>query len=839
MEIWTKRWNELPPSYSRVLLKHSITEDPVDGRLYSRLWIRQEQGHPTLILEIIQDIHRMLTNQNANDEYIPPTKTELANIWRTLANMHEAMTQSTVYGNTRIQLISWLETRPDANPIAVPQEAIDAAKRYCTYNPKDTKNHDYITQQAIDKSLMEKWTHRLLDLIRPYELPYMTANPEPHQQIRLLGKTKWSTLRGYTNTLEQALKDNPDLLRWNAPDKGNATIHKFLDMCQPAKMKPSKLTKIWSALNWICRKMGYDAPGDQEDLHNSYLQTTTTLDTPLYREPQRAHMPPQKVVCALEDGACDQTQTAVYRYYASALRAHLAVSARYIDMQHTSPGSLHNATEHLHMAPWQTKTTYRGDNILTKYIATKHTYTGHQWWKPLVAQAPKFIQAFRDMDYIYPRMNKTKNKFILQPATSNIVQTMLRHILVTQGVPRDTAHKMTLHGLRLWAAEMAYRTEVPRDLRRYIGQWSEEKTADTYTREHAIIITKIWNHIWQHQPEIQKDTSNLTADTLLPTDPMDEHYLQGANDHDLSAIKIHQARTRTKGKKTPQTKGTPSSDWQIIPAEPDTAPMTEMISPDNQPPGSDVNETDSMPSPTSLAPETADNDSIDELARATEVSLRCEGRDINDDARQGQTTQHPPQPDDPAKHTLHNDETKEAHIFPPSYPHDILNHMWEELQNTDQPEPIENNTLRSTGGETQVTPPLSPMTSSDDDNNTQLPDIDQHPKGPLRVLRGNNKTQGLYRWHYATATNKTIGCNITLRPDKYVAIDTTLDYINLINNSQECTHCGRHSRVPNKWLRACNEASLRPTRPDSDTDETDSDTADTATDPEAEVLDGE
>ena len=84
-----------------------------------------------------------------------------------------------------------------------------------------------------------------------------------------------------------------------------------------------------------------------------------------------------------------------------------------------------------------------------------------------------------------------------------------------------------------------------------------------------------------------------------------------------------------------------------------------------------------------------------------------------------------------------------------------------------------------------------------------------------------------------------MGCNITLRPDRCTAIDTTLDYINLITNSRECDKCGRHSRIPSTWIRACFDSTLRPTRTESDTDETNSTTEDSDTDPEAEVLEGE
>ena len=49
--------------------------------------------------------------------------------------------------------------------------------------------------------------------------------------------------------------------------------------------------------------------------------------------------------------------------------------------------------------------------------------------------------------------------------------------------------RITLHSLRLWMAEMAYRAKIPRDRRRYIGQWAQEATSDVYTREHRHVCT--------------------------------------------------------------------------------------------------------------------------------------------------------------------------------------------------------------------------------------------------------------------------------------------------------------------------------------------------------------
>jgi hypothetical protein len=96
-----------------------------------------------------------------------------------------------------------------------------------------------------------------------------------------------------------------------------------------------------------------------------------------------------------------------------------------------------------------------------------------------------------------PKFDSTKAKFILTPATYNKVQAMLKHILTVENVPAEVVTKMTLRGLRLWAAEMAYHTKGPQEVRKYIGHLSQVETVDTYAREHASIITKTWDHIFQ------------------------------------------------------------------------------------------------------------------------------------------------------------------------------------------------------------------------------------------------------------------------------------------------------------------------------------------------------
>ena len=82
--------------------------------------------------------------------------------------------------------------------------------------------------------------------------------------------------------------------------------------------------------------------------------------------------------------------------------------------------------------------------------------TGIQWWTPLVTACKQFADTEPDMDYIFPRINSQKTMYLTGPATHSAVLSMYRHILATNGVDGGTVADVTLHGLRLWAAEVAY-----------------------------------------------------------------------------------------------------------------------------------------------------------------------------------------------------------------------------------------------------------------------------------------------------------------------------------------------------------------------------------------------
>ena len=52
--------------------------------------------------------------------------------------------------------------------------------------------------------------------------------------------------------------------------------------------------------------------------------------------------------------------------------------------------------------------------------------------------------------------------------------------------------RMSWNSAGVLMPEWAFRANVPRSQRQYLGRWASESTSDTYTREHRHVILDIW-----------------------------------------------------------------------------------------------------------------------------------------------------------------------------------------------------------------------------------------------------------------------------------------------------------------------------------------------------------
>ena len=385
------------------------------------------------------------------------------------------------------------------------------------WNPrgKDTRQ---ITKKTTENALRHQWATRLIaNLVKhsptlPYIKKYRSETPK---LLDLLGRTRWATIKIHCMTYENIRKTiGTTPVPWT--DK---TITDAMQWYQKNKRAPSQLRKYWSTVRWISKHFGSDDPQEATDISSMYDSALGNMTTKLYTEPKQAVMPDMDDIKNLEHAATDIRLTRAERYAASVFRWQVGTSGRFDDIQHTSPHTVHHDNENIVGIPWQTKTM---DNVTRKtpkaLISTKHTLTGKNWWKPMTDDLIALYKARPHMDYILPQPGSMFNSFLDRPCTYSTALTWLRQILHRQGTPAPRANKTTLHSLRLWMAEMAHLARVPREMRKHIGQWANEKTADTYTRDHARIITDIWQMVLNKPPD--------SHHCERPVDPSDAYYLK-------------------------------------------------------------------------------------------------------------------------------------------------------------------------------------------------------------------------------------------------------------------------------------------------------------------------
>ena len=745
MSPWKTAWRQIPPHLRQAMEAEDISNDDADAPSFNRMWEKHAVA-PSATIGAIIDHAKALSegapNTTAPSPSQPRTKPcDTRALEHHMARLAQAAKATQRYRPTTTGMHDWLyhaSAPRDHDRAAAASMPAPTAK--LSYRPRAPKTTDHATQQDKDNAETRKWAERLLQALKPHPYPYLQQTPLYEDKLALLGSTRAATLRGHALTLEKTLTYFPRALLWREGTTEMEHISHMLRTMREQHYKPSRMQKAWKTLNWLGRTMGYGAPDTHSGLLAMYKNAQSRLERPLYKQSRKAKMPPEEVVQALEKGACDSSRTGAYRYYASMLRIQLGTSARYVDMQHTAPKTFQAQSRHIHMAPWQTKTTKKGATNLTRFIATKHSRTRLNWWEAAEATCAKFVAAHPDMDFMYPRLTEDKTGFVLQPASHSQVTSMYRHVLVTQGVPAKVAHSMSLHGLRVWAAEMAYQAQVPRDLRRYIGHWSQEKTADTYTREHAKIVTQIWRHIFDNY-EMATDTAR--AD--VPDDPSALGFLETAvGVHDVHLIKqdLDERRPKPSRKRRHYDKEGNAPPEERSPSRGEGAPSKQ----------------DPL---TPLTPPKARLEGVTNTAPPGEL-LPLE----HTPTPRGDTQTPPP---GPSQLSQPKDLTDP---LPPTSPAPSSEKASEAQEDED---------------------PDDAATAM-----TAMPDIDDHPLGPLAVARGNAKTKGTYRIHYVMPNLRTVGCNKLASPAKYTWITTARDYAEL-EDIQECHWCGQKARLPCTW----------------------------------------
>jgi len=139
---------------------------------------------------------------------------------------------------------------------------------------------------------------------------------------------------------------------------------------------------------------------------------------------------------------------------------------------------------------------------------------------------------FSDIDFIFPALTKDKSGFIPRPASNSQIIAIIREELcraVATNVKWETTDKsgntvnissheaiklFTMASCRVLIPEWANKADVPIELRRWLGRWREDSTADRYTRDHRGKIIEIMalldgkEHLMITSSEVPEDISD-------------------------------------------------------------------------------------------------------------------------------------------------------------------------------------------------------------------------------------------------------------------------------------------------------------------------------------------
>ena len=229
-------------------------------------------------------------------------------------------------------------------------------------------------------------------------------------------------------------------------------------------------------------------------------------------KPQRkAQLPSKEVIMMMEKIAAGEGLTAstgastspkfvLDRYICAMARFQVACSARFNDLQHTSPGGYKLTETTLELQAWQTKTVraFRIKKNPVPLIAPLYSFTGLDWWSILPQAWDRLVaqDKFKDMDYLIPTVSSDFTGLIPRPGQADRTLRWLKDALHRQGtLESSTFRPLSWHSFRVFIPDCAYQLGMPRDQRQYLGNWTTESTADIYTREKRKVVQRAWTAV--------------------------------------------------------------------------------------------------------------------------------------------------------------------------------------------------------------------------------------------------------------------------------------------------------------------------------------------------------
>ena len=394
-------------------------------------------------------------------------------------------------------------------------DVLAVANKWRHWKPGKIKTQLPTSQRALEQHLRARWLERLLGYFIPFrhQIPYMhqvMGAKELEEFGHLFGDARFRTIRAHCLAYEGMRKIGFQNLPWTAGD-----VRHLMNQAVTLEINPAKLQKWWGTLKWLSIKLGMLNVDEHKQLLEKRKAIQETLVDTQVKPQRKAVVPTREIVWALEQGAektppenrVPELTKAVDRYIMAVARFNLACSARFNDVQHTSPQTVKSTSNTLELLAWQTKTTSAVPikRNPVPLIAPLFSFSGARWWIPLERWWKRFraSEEFREMDYLIPTINKDRTGFIPRPGTPDRSLRWLKDALVKQGAPVKDVAALSWYSFRVFMPDWAFQAHIPRDQRQYLGNWFKESTADVYTREKRHVVCSIWDQVLQKLPSMQ------------------------------------------------------------------------------------------------------------------------------------------------------------------------------------------------------------------------------------------------------------------------------------------------------------------------------------------------
>ena len=369
-------------------------------------------------------------------------------------------------------------------------DVLAVANKWRHWKPGKIKTQLPTSQRALEQHLRARWLERLLGYFIPFrhQIPYMhqvMGARELEEFGHLFGDARFRTIRAHCLAYEGMRKIGFQNLPWTAGD-----VRHLMNQAVTLEVTPAKLQKWWGTLKWLSIKLGMLNVDEHKQLLAKRKAIQETLVDTQVKPQRKAVVPTRAIVWALEQGAegapsesqVPELTKAVDRYIMAMARFNLACSARFNDVQHTSPQTVKSTSNTLELLAWQTKTT---SAVAIKrnpvpLIAPLFSFSGARWWIPLEKWWKRFraSEEFREMDYLIPTINKDRTGFIPRPGTPDRSLRWLKDALGKQGAPAKDVAELSWYSFRVFMPDCAFQAHIPRDQRQYLGNWFKKSTAD-------------------------------------------------------------------------------------------------------------------------------------------------------------------------------------------------------------------------------------------------------------------------------------------------------------------------------------------------------------------------